>query len=479
MGDLTHASSSSKHSEVSTNMINKRSTKCSLAATSPRLVSAKMVKRMIPLTHFGLEGGTTGRILLFLLKVAALEAVRRFSRVKCPMIWKVLQGLQILTYSPFKWIQRWAPIRSLVKGMQTISRPLLLLSVASAFSDSEKSEERFDSTEDSQQHSESSDLQPASNLRTIEEPQEDVASENWLLQLHSELEKQGIVLPERINDAELRRFYTAANGDFSCLLRSIRRTIRWRETYGLLSPQELESWSHLVFWHGYDVKLRPCLIIRLGLACTSLSPSERPSFAQAIVSQLEHGVLFLVNEEDPRVTVLMDCEGLSPFRIPMQVMRSCSILTQDHYPNRLGTLFVVRLPPVVRVIAQTFIQILKPTTRKKLQFLADIHPKALSELLESVPSFLGGNCSCDKCETLRSASNSTRARAQASSGGPADGNSSENELAAADPYLSMDTAVNSNCEQTLRTAIVAMLMLWIFIAFLVGMQDADALSFLS
>ena len=75
------------------------------------------------------------------------------------------------------------------------------------------------------------------------------------------------------------------------------------------------------------------------------------------VSQVEHGVMHLVSPENPEVTVLVDCEGLSPFRIPMQIMRSCSSLLQDHYPNCLGCLFVIRLPPVIRVIAQTFIQV--------------------------------------------------------------------------------------------------------------------------
>ena len=37
--------------------------------------------------------------------------------------------------------------------------------------------------------------------------------------------------------------------------------------------------------------------------------------------------------------------------------RSFVTIVQENYPNRLGVLFVVRLPPVVRVIAQTFIQV--------------------------------------------------------------------------------------------------------------------------
>jgi hypothetical protein len=76
-----------------------------------------------------------------------------------------------------------------------------------------------------------------------------------------------------------------------------------------------------------------------------------------VVSQVEHGVLHLVDGENSQIIVLLDCEGLSPLKVPMQMLRSCSSLLQDHFPNRLGCLFVIRLPPVVRVIAQTFIQV--------------------------------------------------------------------------------------------------------------------------
>lgn len=86
----------------------------------------------------------------------------------------------------------------------------------------------------------------------------------------------------RINEDELRRFYGAANGDLSCLLSSLKKTIHWRDTFHILTLQELETWSHLVFWHGFDVLLRPCLVIRLGLACSNLVPHDRPRFAQAI-----------------------------------------------------------------------------------------------------------------------------------------------------------------------------------------------------
>jgi hypothetical protein len=86
----------------------------------------------------------------------------------------------------------------------------------------------------------------------------------------------------RFTEDELRRFYVAANGDFSSLLTSVKKTIRWRETFHILTLQELDKWSHLVFWHGFDTMLRPCLVIRLGLACSSIPPRDRPRFGQAV-----------------------------------------------------------------------------------------------------------------------------------------------------------------------------------------------------
>lgn len=55
--------------------------------------------------------------------------------------------------------------------------------------------------------------------------------------------------------------------------------------------------------------------------------------------------------------VLMDCHGLSPFGFPIHTMRSCAALLQDHYPNRLGCLMIIRLPQLARVVTQTLFQV--------------------------------------------------------------------------------------------------------------------------
>ncbi|XP_042512544.1 phosphatidylinositol/phosphatidylcholine transfer protein SFH2-like [Macadamia integrifolia] len=365
------------------------------------------------------------------------------------------------------------PFQGSCKGMQALSRPVLFLSIATALSDRlENSRETSDHVDGSQVCTEPHPEQSIMDTRIHNLAPQSLPSENWLLQLRKELEQQGISLPARIDEDELRRFYSAANGDFSCLLALVKKTIRWRETYNILSEHELEMWSHFVFWHGYDVKLRPCLIIRLGLAFSTLALCDRPRFAQAIVSQIEYGVLNLVNLEDPQIMVLIDCEGLSTFKVPMQMIRSCSVLVRDNYPNRLGCLLVIRLRPVVRVIAQTLVQILRPATRKKLRIEGDTYQKILSEYLRTFPSFLGGKCKCARCSTVGicdSPANMDTDNSESS------GNSTRGE----DPFLvgdlyEIELQSDVTCQQVLRTAIISMLMLFIFIALIGGMYGSES-----
>ncbi|XP_022730783.1 sec14 cytosolic factor-like isoform X2 [Durio zibethinus] len=465
-------------------MEEKKGYKGNLVVSSPKAFPRSSYRQITALRNRIDVKDAAGHVAMFLLKVAALETVRRFSKAKCPFLWRGIQALQVVCYPPVNRIQKWAPFKGLVKGMQMFSRPLLVLSIATAFSDQEEfngqaSDVSSGSPVNPESHSE--ELSLPSALGASNEASQTPECGSWLDQLHKELENQGISLPERINDEDLHRFYAAANGDFLVLLSSIKKTIRWRETYRILSQEELETWANMVFWHGYDVMHRPCLIVRLGLACSSLPFHDRPRFAQAVgkmavaaVSQVEHGVMHLVSPENPEVTVLVDCEGLSPLRIPIQIMRSCSSLLQDHYPNRLGCLFVIRLPPVVRVIAQTFIQVLKPVTRKKLKIGGEMYRKVLLENLQTLPSYLGGDCRCSKCSNI-GIHDVKHPRMDWINKIQANEDASNSEDTATPNVICQDDIDHSvSCDQVLRTAIIGLLMLWVLIAFIAGLYDPES-----
>ncbi|KZV25530.1 hypothetical protein F511_27515 [Dorcoceras hygrometricum] len=449
-------------------------------------------KPLVPITslnHWKIGKGAGVQIASFLIKAMALEMVRRFSRPTCPFIWSGLQALQIVCYPPFKWIQRWSPFGMLVKAMQMLSRPLLVLSIVDAFSDhSDSSNPAADSTannnvnDDSQACSDSqirsSSLQCSDDMRIGNEKTQGMLSTGWFCNLCKELENQGISLPERLNEEELQRFYVAANGDSSSLLLSVKKTIRWRETYRLLSEEELEMWSNMVFWHGFDVKHRPCLIVRLGLACITLSSLDRPCFVQAVVSQVEHGVLYLVDRENHQINVILDCQGLTPLKIPMQMMRHCCNLLQDHFPNVLGCLIIIRLPPILRVMAQTFIQVLKPVTKKKLRIEGEAYRKVLSDSFQTLPSYLGGQCSCTRCAKLEKGSTSRSLDSHTGTSEAVAEITNVEDFSFVEPNDQYDTLVDNSCSQTLRSAVIGILILWVLIAFIEGIYDPSSRPYL-
>ncbi|XP_010520282.1 PREDICTED: SEC14 cytosolic factor [Tarenaya hassleriana] len=483
MGDPLHNSARSRNSVAAGVSSRKELPKKNLVAAIPRAFQQTIYKQILSVNGGKVGNGIAWNAAVFLLKIAALEAVRRISRAKCPFIWNSIQALQCLCYPPLKWIQRWAPFKGLINAMQTLSRPLLVLTIAEAFTEqSERKSEASDSITPShtypESHSAPNTSQSPSDTRIEDESLQPVISEDWLKRLYEELEKQQISLPERLDENELHKFYRVSNGDFACLVSSIKKTIRWRETYRILSEEELEAWSSLVFWHGYDRSNRPCLIVRLGLACLKLPSHERPRFSQAIISQVEHGVLHLIKPENPELMVLVDCEGLSPLRIPMQMMRTCSSLLQDHFPNRLGCLFVIRLPPVVRVITQTFTQILRPNTRKKLRIEGEMFQRILCEYIQTLPSYLGGDCNCKRCSNPRNQNSDSDGRSKREAGRIEAGEWRSSNYNLEIPDLAVEDGPDMNiCNQVLRTAVMLLLMLWLFGALIAGIIDPETRPF--
>ncbi|MBA0850948.1 hypothetical protein Goshw_010010 [Gossypium schwendimanii] len=368
-----------------------------VVSSNPKALPRSSYRQITAIRNRRNVKGAAGHVAIFLLKVAALETVRRVSKAKCPFLWRGFQALQVICYPPFNFVQKWVPFKGLVKGMQMLSRPLLVLSIATSLSDQEElvgeaSVRRSGPLVNTESHSEEPSLQPALDASNHEASQ-NLECESWLDKLHMELENQGISLPER-------------------------------------------------------------------------------AMVVAAVSQVEHGIMYLVSPENPEVTVLVDCEGLSPFKIPMQVMRSCSSLLQDHYPNRLGCLFVIRLPSVVRVIAQTFIQVLKPTTRKKLKIGGETYRKILLENLQTLPSYLGGDCRCTKCLNIGMDVKRPRMdqlnKLQTNEGVSDSEDTSELDLICQD-----DIDPSWSYDQVLRTAIIGLLMFWVLIAVMAGLSDPE------
>ncbi|WOH12345.1 hypothetical protein DCAR_0831847 [Daucus carota subsp. sativus] len=507
MGNSVSVSGSSENLEtrdVNTRMAHQ----VGLVGSVPEAYSKKSLQ-CVSFIKKGVAHPVVGIIGVFLLKTAALEVVRRISNAKFPIVWEGLQALQLLCYPPFRWIERWTPFKGLVKNMQGLSKPMLALSIATIFSDESSCDNSYASPDGYETQSGSPSQLSSPDVRSTNEAPRVLVSRKWLQDLHEKLNEEGLTLPERLDEDELCRFYAASNGDFSRFVTAVKKTIQWRQTYTMLSPDELKDWDCFVFWHGYDVKRRPCLIIRLGLACSNLSSSNKPVFAKAVVSQIEHGVLNLVDRRHPQITVLMDCKGLSPFGFPMQILRSCATLLQDHYPTRLACLAIIRLPAVARMIIQTLFQVLKPATRQKVRIIGDNYQEVVTEFLQTLPLFLGGTCSCVNClgssnvtstneEIIQTSpiaeleTEINEENAETELGDSTDeiittteiGDETYEEITGASsstnhhnhvnvgPSHYSDLRTNMSREEVVRTTIIGMVVLWMFIAYLWAAKHA-------
>lgn len=89
-----------------------------LVSSRTKSFTHESLEKLVALNRGNFGSGTFGHVAVFLVKVAVLEAVRKLSKSKYPFIWSGLQALQVISYSPFKWMQRWVPFRVLAKGMK-------------------------------------------------------------------------------------------------------------------------------------------------------------------------------------------------------------------------------------------------------------------------------------------------------------------------------------------------------------------------
>ncbi|BFI04561.1 hypothetical protein MPTK1_1g14630 [Marchantia polymorpha subsp. ruderalis] len=442
----------------------------------PKSLLRKSIAPILSMKRVRLTKDSTGHFFVFLLKLAALEAVRRGTIAKCPQIWWGLQGISLFQAPPFSWFQRWGPIRQLVQGTESFSKPMFVLSLATAVTGA---------VEEIQQASQPNLLDrvltPESSLITRTDARVSPCRRvQTLNRLKRELRSAEIELPERINDDELERFLVAANKNLAKFVSIVKKTVSWRESYYFLNALELRTWSPLVFWHDEDQNSRPTLYIRLGLAYTTLQPEDRPRFCQAVVSQVEHGILHLVHEEDPRITVILDCEGTTCVGFPVAMMKSCSVLVQEHYPTRLAALFAVNLPPVVRVVANAVLQVVRPVTREKVTLLGDVFLGSLSEFLggtDKVPSYLGGSCHCAKCLEDRKSEGVYQISSERAPYGQIRHEEEEDEEVTEESGYHEEriTTDYQSYNSSLRVAIVGLLMLWVVIAMVAALQEPQLL----
>lgn len=111
-------------------------------------------------------------------------------------------------------------------------------------------------------------------------------------------------------------------------------------------------------------------------------------------------------------------------------------------------------------------QDLKPATRNKVKIEGEMFQKVLADYLPTLPSYLGGSCTCVKCYTVGPqdmlqpyvAGTSRRDRAENTS------DSDNEDPPMLHPSNELEGGLYGQYNQLLRAAIVGILIFWAFVA---------------
>lgn len=118
----------------------------------------------------------------------------------------------------------------------------------------------------------------------------------------------------------------------------------------------------------------------------------------------------------------------------------------------------------------SFLQVLKPVTRAKLKIVGEMYQKILAEHFETLPSYLGGTCTCVRCSNRRFCNMRLQIKDTSETERKTDGNGYEDMPSPRQSNLT-DMHMNGNCDQALRASVIAVLVFWVLISFLAGIYD--------
>lgn len=221
--------------------------------------------------------------------------------------------------------------------------------------------------------------------------------------LNDLINKRGLrSLPERLrNDAEIIRYAIAAGlfraeseqerqSAFQRAATSVEATVKWLQHHHFLTPEEMRPYRNLVWWEDWDSHNRPILMVRLGRALNECKgKAEADTVAEVIVSQINHGVLTYLNnnEQGPeKLVVILDCQGATAMQATklVRLMKSVAVTLNQHYPSRLHQLFFVEPPAVMKWPIQAAKPLLHAETGNKIQ-VCGLEDPVLPIHLSSIP----------------------------------------------------------------------------------------------
>lgn len=117
-------------------------------------------------------------------------------------------------------------------------------------------------------------------------------------------------------------------------------------------------------------------------------------------------------------------------------------------------------------------QVLKPSTKQKLRILGDSYKNVISDYFQSLPSYLGGQCTCPRCGTgnVFQIIDTPTTTAESVSDIVIGEDVPSGQLA----YEYNDMNIESHWSRAVRNAVIGILIVFVLIAFIEGIYNPES-----
>ena len=149
-----------------------------------------------------------------------------------------------------------------------------------------------------------------------------------------------------------------------------------------------EPYANVVTWRGRDEAGRPLLHVKMGEAVDTLTHEQKKKMEPVMVSQCYHGIGHLCLAHDPstpqgQIGVLVDCKGLSPFKLPpLDVISNGIVALGRFFGHRAGRYYLINTPRGADMFIRLLATVMGGEQRRKLRLVNGKDRDALLRMQE-------------------------------------------------------------------------------------------------
>lgn len=198
-----------------------------------------------------------------------------------------------------------------------------------------------------------------------------------------------------IDDATLRRFLRARSLSVEKAYKFLLQHLKWRRAFvphGCIRESEIpnELKKEKIFLQGVDKKGRPIGII---LAVRhETCDRDLEEFKRFVVYGFDKAVSSLSGDQE-KFVLIADLEGWTYRNMDIKGYLAILDILQDHFPERLGKLFMIHVPYLFWGAWKMVSPFIDPIVKEKIAFVEDKHIKAalLKDVdVSQLPDIYGG-----------------------------------------------------------------------------------------